>query len=103
VTNIICEFIKNAYFTIGGHMKRISLQDYNKQMGTLIDLSSPETFIMEHHPDAVNFPYQKFMLYYDRYLNKSQPYYFICTKGIHSNKVVSMLEFFGYDVTQVVK
>ena len=67
-------------------MKKISLSFYQKEMGSLISI-----------------PYQKFMLYYDRYLNKNEPYYFICSKGFHSAKVVRMLEYFGYDVTQVVK
>lgn len=84
-------------------MKRIKISEYNKSMGTLFDLSSPETFLSFHHPDAINFPYQKFMLYYDQYLKKDTPYYFICSQGLHSGKVVSMLEYFGYNVTQVVK
>ena len=84
-------------------MKRIKISEYNKSMGTLFDLSSPETFLSFHHPDAIIFPYQKFMLYYDQYLKKDTPYFFICSQGLHSGKVVSMLEYFGYNVTQVVK
>ena len=83
-------------------MKKISITDYNKNMGTLIDLSSPQDFIISHDPDAVNIPYQKFMLYYDVYLKKDKPYFFICSKGVHSAKVVGMLEYFGYNVTQVL-
>ena len=83
-------------------MKKISITDYNKNMGTLIDLSSPQDFIISHDPDAVNIPYQKFMLYYDGYLKKDKPYFFICSKGVHSAKVVGMLEYFGSNVTQVL-
>ncbi len=83
-------------------MKKISIGEYNKSMGTLIDLSGMQDFLISHHPDAINVPYQKFMLYYDRYLKKEKPYYFICSKGLHSGRVVRMLEYFGYDVTQVV-
>lgn len=83
-------------------MKKISITDYNKSMGTLIDLSSPQDFIISHDPDAVNIPYQKFMLYYEGYLKKDKPYFFICSKGVHSAKVVGMLEYFGYNVTQVL-
>ncbi len=84
-------------------MKRIAVGQYHKNLGTLIDLSSYQDFMLEHHPDAMNIPYQKFMLYYDQYLDKTKPYYFICNRGVHSRKVVSMLEYFGYDVTQVIK
>lgn len=83
-------------------MKRIHIKEYNKNMGTLIDLSSTESFLLHHHPDAINIPYHKFMLYYDKYLKKDTSYYFVCSKGLHSNKVVSMLEYFGYDVTQII-
>jgi hypothetical protein len=27
----------------------------------------------------------------------------MCTKGIHSRKAVSILEYYGYDVTQVIR
>ncbi len=84
-------------------MKKIKLENYHKSMGTLIDLSSMNDFMFEHHPDAINIPYHRFMLYYDQYLKKDKPYYITCSKGIHSNRVVSMLEYFGYDVTQAVK
>lgn len=84
-------------------MKKIKLQDYSKSMGTLIDLSSMNDFLFAHHPDAINIPYQRFMLYYDRYLTKDKAYYITCSKGVHSARMVSMLEYFGYNVTQAVK
>ncbi len=83
-------------------MKKIKLGEYHKGMGTLIDLSSQPDFLVNPTPEAINIPYQKFMLYYDKYLNKKDSYYFICSKGLHSGKVVQMLEYFGYDVTQVL-
>lgn len=83
-------------------MKRISIEAYQKEMGTLIDLSSIEGFLSKHHPYAINIPYQKFMLYYDQYLNKNEPYFITCKKGVHSNQAVRILEYLGYDVTQVV-
>ena len=36
-------------------------------------------------------------------LNKNEKYYIICNKGTLSKRVVAMLEYLGYDVTQVVK
>ncbi len=71
-------------------------------MGMLIDLSSRESYIMSHHDYSVNIPYQQFMLYYDQYLNKNDAYFIICQKGIHSNQAVRILEYLGYNVTQVV-
>ncbi len=83
-------------------MKRISILDYQKEMGTLIDLSSTEGYSYHHFQNAIHIPYQKLMLYYDQYLNKNEPYYLTCKKGIHSNQAVRILEYLGYDVTQVV-
>ncbi len=83
-------------------MKRIHLREYQRSMGELIDLSSVADFNSNPTPGAKNIPYQKFMLYYDRLLDKNKPYFFICEKGLHSGKVVRMLEYFGYNVTQVL-
>ncbi len=72
-------------------------------MGTLIDLAEENTFKANPTPNAVNIPYQKLLLNYKELLDKNKKYYIMCSKGIHSRKVVSILEFYGYDVTQVMK
>ncbi len=84
-------------------MKRIALNVYNSTMGTLIDLSDELTYKKNPYPGSINIPYQKLLLNYKQLLNKNQKYYIMCSKGIHSRKVVSILEFYGYDVTQVSK
>lgn len=82
-------------------MKRISLNDYNSSLGTLIDLSHPLDYLENHDKRAVNIPYNTLMLHYKDYLDKNKRYYITCKKGIHSRKAVAMLEYLGYDVTQV--
>lgn len=84
-------------------MKRIDLNVYNSTMGTLIDVSDEITFKKNPYPGSINIPYQKLLLNYKELLNKNNKYYIMCLKGIHSRKVVSILEFYGYDVTQVVR
>ncbi len=84
-------------------MKRIDLNVYDKSMGTLIDVSDELTFKKNPYPESINIPYEKLLLNYKQLLNKNQKYYIMCNKGIHSRKVVSILEFYGYDVTQVTK
>lgn len=84
-------------------MKRIEIGTYNKSMGTLIDVSDEISFKINHHPDSVNIPYEKLLLNYKEILKKNQKYFITCAKGVHSRKVVSILEFYGYDVTQVLK
>ncbi len=84
-------------------MKRINLNVYNKNMGILIDLSDPVTFQEKKIPGSINIPYQKLLLNYKELLDKNKKYYLTCSKGIHSQKAVSILEFYGYDVTQVIR
>ncbi len=83
-------------------MKRMSLKNYDISMGELIDLSNPLDYLEKHDARAVSIPYQKLMMNYDKYLTKDKAYYLICSKGMHSSKAVMMLEYLGYDVTQVV-
>lgn len=83
-------------------MKRIDLNVYNPSMGTLIDVSDEITYKQNPTPHSINIPDQKLLLHYKEILNKNKKYYIICRKGIHSRKVVSILEFYGYDVTQVI-
>ncbi len=72
-------------------------------MGTLIDVSDALTYKENPYPGSINIPYEKLLLNYKELLNKNNKYYIMCTKGIHSRKVVSILEFYGYDVTQVIR
>ena len=82
-------------------MKRLSIKDYYKNMGTLIDIEQPIDYATFHHPDSINIPYEKLMLNYKTLLDKNKPYFIICSKGTKSRKTVSVLEFYGYNVTQM--
>lgn len=82
-------------------MKRLNVNNYFKSMGTLIDIQNPQDYLTYHHPDSINIPYEKLMLNYKSILDKSKSYFIICSKGTKSRKAVSILEFYGYDVTQM--
>lgn len=82
-------------------MKRMSINNYYKSMGTLIDVQNPIDYQNKHHPDSINIPYDKLMLNYKTLLDKNKSYYIVCNKGTKSRKAVSILEFYGYDVTQM--
>lgn len=81
-------------------MKRIKINDYFKTLGTLIDIQNVIDYNEYHHPDSINIPYEKLLLNYKSLLDKNKPYYIVCRKGTKSRKAVSILEFYGYDVTQ---
>ncbi len=79
----------------------MNIKEYYKSMGTLIDIQNPLEYKDKHHPDSINIPYEKLMLNYKTLLDKNKKYYLVCLKGTKSKKAVSILEFYGYDVTQL--
>lgn len=83
-------------------MKRISPDMYNKSMGTLIDIEDVGTYNASHLDGAINIPYEKLLVHYRDLLDKTKKYYIYCRKGFKSRKAVSILEYYGYDVTQVL-
>lgn len=82
-------------------MKRMNIKDYKSYMGTLIDIENPIEYKEYHHQDSINIPYERLMLNYKTLLDKNKSYYIVCSKGTKSRKAVSILEFYGYDVTQM--
>lgn len=70
-------------------------------MGTLIDLGDASVYQKRKRANSINMSYDQLMLHYQEYLKKGIPYYILCTKGIHSKRAVAILEYYGYDVTQV--
>jgi len=82
-------------------MKRMNIKDYYKNMGTLIDIQNTLDYNKYHHPDSINIPYETLMLNYKKLLDKNKSYYIVCNKGTKSRKAVSILEFYGYDVTML--
>lgn len=100
-TVVLFSFFFFSYAILVIKMKRIRFRDYHESMGTLIDLSTPDVYEKRRVPGSINMTYDKLMLHYQEYLKKDQSYYILCTKGIHSKRAVSILEYYGYDVTQV--
>ena len=82
-------------------MKIIKSDEYNVSKGTLFDLEEPIVFRKKHIYGAVNVPFDKLLANYKTILDKKKSYFLYCHKGHKSKKAVSMLEYYGYDVTQV--
>ena len=83
-------------------MKTINYSNYKDYMGILIDVRNPLEFKEKPTLGAINIYYEKLMYNPTKYLNKNQPYFIICHKGVLSDRVVRHLEFLGYDVTKVL-
>ncbi len=84
-------------------MKRINLSDYHSGMGILIDVQYPSDYKKYPTPNSINIYADDLLLNYKRMLDYNKKYYIVCNKGRLSQRVVAMLEYFGYDVTQVIK
>ncbi|HIS12580.1 MAG TPA: rhodanese-like domain-containing protein [Candidatus Onthocola stercoravium] len=84
-------------------MKKIMISDYNPSMGILIDVQHPEDYKKNPTPNSKNMYADKLLLNYKTVLDKNQKYFIVCSKGTLSRRVVAMLEYLGYDVTQVIR
>ena len=90
-----------TYNTLVFFMKRISINNYNLSMGKLIDVQDSVSYNELHYPGSINIPYDTLMLNHKDLLSKNESYFIICRKGHKSRRAVNMLEFYGYNVTQV--
>ena len=72
-------------------MKTIYENEFNPNMGILIDVKHPISYKEKHNPYSIN-------IYYD----KNKKYYIMCDKGHNAKKAVRILSFYGYDVTYVI-
>ena len=84
-------------------MKKIMFSEYNPSMGILIDVQHPLDYKENPTANSKNMYADKLLINYKTVLDKNKKYYIICNKGTLSRKVVAMLEYLGYDVTQVIK
>ncbi len=81
-------------------MKIISIKNYHKSMGILIDVRHPLDYSNEpHHEYSRNIYHEKLIYNHEKYLNKASSYFITCKRGTLSRKCVKILELLGYDVT----
>ena len=76
--------------------------DYKPNMGLLIDVRHPDDYNENPTPFSINIYIDKLLINHKQLLDKNKRYYIICNKGNLSKKAVATLEYFGYDITQVV-
>lgn len=79
-------------------MKTININDYQKHMGKLIILDDNNDI---NYGTKISYDYLLF--HYKELLNKNDSYYIMCNKGQKSKRIVSILELYGYNVTNVIK
>lgn len=82
-------------------MKTITLSNYKPYMGYLIDIRDPLTSKEEPITGSTNIYYEKLLMNHKTLLDKNKRYYIVCGKGKKSKEVVRILEFYGYNVTNI--
>lgn len=83
-------------------MKSIKENEYNPNMGILIDVKDPISYKEKHNPYSINIYYDKLLMNHKTLLDKNKNYYLICDKGHKSKQAARILEFYGYNVTYVI-
>lgn len=84
-------------------MKSININNYNSSMGILIDVRNKDEYDKKHINGSINIPYNELIFNHNKYLNKNNKYYLICSGGIKSKRATSILSIYGYDVTNVIR
>ena len=84
-------------------MKSINLKDYKSYMGKLIDVRPKYEYVKKSVPGSINIPYDELIFNHNKYLNKNEKYFIICSGGIKSKKATNILSVYGYDVINVLK
>lgn len=84
-------------------ISNISMHDFLKidHSINIIDTRSVEKYNSNHILGAINVPYEKLILNPSLYLNRLEPYYIYCQKGLTSPKICSILLKQGYHVINI--
>ena len=82
-------------------MKTIKLSEYTND-GILVDIEDYKTYNEWHDVRAINIPYNTLIYNFNTLLDKYKKYYIYCRHGSKSRRIVSILEIYNYDVTQVL-
>ena len=67
----------------------------------IIDIQDNYYYNINHLPGAVNIPYENLMNNYRNYLNKNDRYFIYCKSGKLSKRVVAVLSYLGYNVSEM--
>ena len=69
-------------------------------MGIFIDVNYNNSKVVSN---AKHIPYEQLLTNYKELLDKNKKYFIYCNGGIKSKKATNVLDFYGYDVTYVIK
>jgi len=68
----------------------------NARRGTIIDVRTPEEFLLGHAPHSVNIPWDMHMYYLSELSELPRPWIFVCDVGWRSGLVIHSLKTIGF-------
>ena len=83
-------------------MKKVNITDI-KPNSNIICLDDKWEYDKNYIIGSICIPYETMLNNYRELLNKNKKYYFYCKNGIKSKRMVSILEYLGYDVIMIEK
>ena len=83
-------------------MKKIRVIDLLPN-SNVICLDSKHEYDKNYIKGSICIPYDTLLNNYRELLNKNEKYYFYCKNGVKSKRIVSILEYLGYDVIMIEK
>lgn len=72
-----------------------------KTRAIVVDLRENQTFLKEHYPGAVNYPYEE-AEDFQKYLSRNRLYIFYCEHGGSSMQLARQLGLLGYRTATVI-
>lgn len=84
-------------------LESITVNDLKKLYNIeIIDLRSNEKYNDNHIPNAHNIPFDKILLFPDKYLDKQKKYYVYCQKGLQSKQLCRSLNIKGFKTVHII-
>ena len=68
----------------------------------IIDVRSIEKYNDNHILNAINAPFDKILIYPEKYMNKYEKYYLYCQKGYKTKQLCRILNQKGYHTVHII-
>ena len=75
-----------------------NILDKNK----IIDIRTFAEYNNYHYPGSINIPRLNLLKSPEKYMNKNNEYYLLCSKGLLSNKTTNILNALGYNCYSII-
>lgn len=82
-------------------MKKVKYHELLNKNVKIICVDEKYEYSLSHIKGSINIPYETLLSNYRSLLNKNETYYIYCKGGIKSKRMVTILEYLGYNVVMI--